>query len=331
MGVIGVGLMGRNHVRNLALHVDNAHLLALADTDASHLHKAAAEFDVPHQFANPQDLVDHPQIDAVLIAAPDSLHAAFAASCMDAGKPVLVEKPLATRSEEAWKIVEAELARGQRLVQVGFMRQYDAAHIAVKDRVEQGSLGNAMVFHNLHASTATGFQRRGVGEVMFNSLIHEFHTARWMMGEEVTQVFAQVLPWPEQQDSARFAVVQLCFQSGALGILAYNDSAEYGYQVDVEVTCETGIVASHTMTGPSVTQRGQTSREVTADWGARFRDAYVTEVRAWVDSVIQGRPTGPTAWDGYRALVMAEACTESAQQGIPVSVPSHAMPSLYQP
>ena len=164
---------------------------------------------------------------------------------------------------------------------------------------------------------------------MFNSLIHEIHTARWMMGEEVTQVFAQALPWPDHTDSVRFATVQLRFQSGALGILAYNDSAEYGYQVEVEVTCETGIVASNSMAVPTVTHRGQERREVTEDWGSRFRAAYLAEVQAWTDSVIQDIPTGPTAWDGCRALVIAEACTESARKGLPISVPYAEVSGLY--
>ena len=329
IGVIGVGLMGGHHVGNLALQVHNAQLLALADADEIRLHEAADKYEVSYRFSNPQDLIDHPQIDAVLIAAPDRWHATLAESCILAGKPVLVEKPLATDSNAALAVVSMELARGKRLVQVGFMRQYDPAHITVKDRVGRGDLGRAMALRNLHASNTPGHTPRSVGEVMFNSLIHECHTARWMMGEEVTQVFAQALPWPAHPGSARFAAVQLCFQSGALGILAYNDSAEYGYQVEVEVTCETGIVASNSMAVPTVTHRGQERREVTEDWGSRFGAAYLAEVQAWTASVIQGIPTGPTAWDGYRALVIAEACAESAEKGLPISVAADEVPELY--
>ena len=329
VGVIGVGLMGGHHVRNLALHVHNAELLALADANEDRLQGAADEYEVPYRFSNPQDLIDHPQIDAILVAAPDRFHSSLAKSSLLAGKPVLVEKPLATDSKAALEVIRMEVAGGKRLVHVGFMRQYDPAHITVKDRVDQGGLGRAMAFRNLHAYNSAGLPPRSVSEVMFNSLIHEFHTARWMMGEEVTQVFAQALPWPDYPGSARFINVQLCFQSGALGILAYNDSAEYGYQVEVEVTCETGIVASNSMAVPIITHLGQERREVTADWGTRFRSAYLAEVQAWTESVIQGTPTGPTAWDGYRSLAIAEACTKSAEKGLPISVAAGEVPELY--
>ncbi len=330
VGVIGVGMMGGHHVRNLVLHVHNAELLALADADQARLQGVADEYGVSHRFTNPQNLIDHPQIDGILIAAPDRFHGALAASCIQAGKPVLVEKPLATDSGAALEVVRMEEASGKRLVQVGFMRQYDPAHITVKNRVDQGDLGRAMAFRNLHASYEPGLPPRAAGEVMFNSLIHEFHTARWMMDEEVTQVFAQALPWPECPGSARFITVQLSFQSGVLGILAYNDSAEYGYQVEVEVTCETGLVASDSKAVPMVTHRGQERRDVTPDWGARFRAAYLAEVQAWTESVIQGTPTGPTAWDGYRALLIAEACTDSVEQECPISIPASDVPNLYQ-
>ena len=160
VGVIGVGMMGGHHVRNLALHVHNAYLLALAEADKERLQWAADEFGVPHRFTDPQDLINHPQIDGILIAAPDRFHAALAASCIQAGKPVLVEKPLATDSGAALEVVRMEEASGRRLVQVGFMRQYDPAQITVKDRVDQGDLGRTMAFRNLHASYSPGLPPR---------------------------------------------------------------------------------------------------------------------------------------------------------------------------
>ena len=83
-------------------------------------------------------------MDAVLIASPDTTHADLTIACIEAGKPVLCEKPLATAVADAERVVRAELAAGRRLVQVGFMRVYDRTHVDVYDMLHKGELGQAV-------------------------------------------------------------------------------------------------------------------------------------------------------------------------------------------
>src|SRR5262249_58842560 len=87
-------------------------------------------------------------IDAVLIASPDATHGALAVACIEAGKPVLCEKPLAPTAAECLKVVAAEVKAGRRLVQVGFMRRFDPSYAAMKAALADGSLGRAVMMHN---------------------------------------------------------------------------------------------------------------------------------------------------------------------------------------
>lgn len=151
-----------------------------------------------------------------------------------------------------------------------------------------------------------------------------------MTGEEVVRVFAQVLPWSGQPGTARYALVQLQFQGGALGLLEYNDSADFGYQVEVRASCVRGEIETAALQGPVITRGGQRGRQVDRDWHSRFQVAYLAEVRTWLEGVRQGCLAGPTAWDGLRAQVIAEACIESARSTQPIGVPVSGMPELYR-
>ncbi len=330
IGVIGIGDMGTHHVENLARHrIPGARLAALMDPDVSRLRQVGAETGVSLLFEESRALTGHPDIDAVLIAAPDHLHAGLVLECLAEGKPVFVEKPLATRTDQAREVVEAEVRHGRRMIQVGFMREYDPAHVAVKQAVDQGKLGARLVFRGVHRS-AHHTASRTVADLMVNSMIHDFHSARWMMEDDVVRVFAQVLPdTPQAPGTARLGLVQLQFRQGALGFLECNSAAGYGYEVDVEITCATGTVVSSTVASPVVKQAFTQSLQVPADWHDRFAVAYRLELSAWVQGLSRGQCTGPSAWDGYMSMLMAEACITSACNDEPVAVPVPARPELY--
>ena len=88
-------------------------------------------------------LIADPHVEAVLIASPDAFHAEQAIACIEAGKPVLCEKPMATSVADGARVLQAEAAAGRRLLQVGFMRVYDRAHADLRDLLARGEIGRA--------------------------------------------------------------------------------------------------------------------------------------------------------------------------------------------
>lgn len=329
VGVIGAGDMGERHVRNLTGEVAGAGVVALMAPGQDHLQSLAQRYGVRHTFNNARDLIDHPEVDALLIAGPDHVHARLSLICIEAGKPVLCEKPLADNAAEAYEVIKAEIAGGKQLVQLGLMREYDPAHIDVKQLVESGELGLPLVFRGTHYNS-TRDRLRTIEDVITNSVVHDIHSARWMMGSEIEEVFAATVPSaPDRPDTARFCLVQLRFRNSALGVIECNAEAGKGYEVDVKLTCEHGSVETSSLQSAIVSRNNNRGQRVEEDWLQRFDRAYVIEVREWIQSLANGTPAGPTAWDGYVSMVVADACIESAHSGQPVRVDIPETPEIY--
>lgn len=329
IGVIGTGGMGERHVCNLTSEVASARVVALADVDQVRMKEVAAFCGATHTFTDGNELINHPDVEAVLIAAPDRFHAALAKACIAAGKPVLCEKPLATTAAEAYKVVEAEIAGGRRLVQLGFMREYDPAHVRVKAIIDSGELGKAVAFRGVHINPPTPDPRQ-VDEVITNSVVHDIHSARWMMGDEISQVYTSYASYgADLPTTAQVVLVQLQYRNGAVGQIECNADSGYGYEVDVKMTGERGSVHTNSLQSALVSRANQRGQWVEEDWLQRFERAYILEAKAWVDSLQKGVASGPSAWDGYVAMIVADACIESAKSGKAVTIEIPETPKIY--
>ena len=320
IGIIGAGGMGGRHALNLTHRVAAARVAVVMDADESRARQVAEACGGASVLTDAHQLIASDEVDAVLIAAPDRFHAELTLACIEAGKPVLCEKPLATSAVEAKKVVDAEAACGRRLVQLGFMREYDPAHRRVKQVCERAELGRLLVFRGVHINRLDG-PVRSLEDVINNSAVHDIHSARWLMGDEIVRVHTSYVPGaPGRPDTARYALIQLQFAGGTLGVIELNADSDYGYEVDVEVTCEKGVVSTNSLGSPIVRRSNGRSQWIEDDWLQRFEEAYLLEARAWVQSLVEGRPAGPSAWDGYVSMVVVDACIESAKRGMPVEV-----------
>ncbi|MFZ1768321.1 MAG: Gfo/Idh/MocA family oxidoreductase, partial [Caldilinea sp.] len=276
------------------------------------------------------DLIRHSDVEAVLIAAPDRFHAALTQACLAVGKPVLCEKPLALSAAEARRIVDAEVAGGRRLVQVGLMREYDPAHLRVKQLLDSGALGKVLAFRGVHINGGA-LSWRTVEDVITNSAVHDLHSARWMMGDEIVRVYASHAPYSaDRPDTARLVLIQLHYRGGAVGHIECNMEAGYGYEVDVKLTGERGSAETSSLQSAVVRRDNQRGQWIEQDWLQRFETAYIHEVREWICSLQVGAPTGPSAWDGYSSMLVADACIASAKSGQPVDVDIPEMAEMYR-
>ncbi|MDE2774805.1 MAG: Gfo/Idh/MocA family oxidoreductase [Chloroflexota bacterium] len=329
VGVIGTGAIGGVHTENLMRRTLGATVVAVMDIDQERANAVAAGCGGARVYADAGELISDPTVDAVLIASTDHTHADFAIACLEAGKPVLCEKPLATTMIDAERVVRAELAVGRRLLQVGFMREYDHAHRDLVDLLQGGAIGAALKFRGVHINPV--FRRKlTIESVITNSLIHDIHSARWIMGDEIRSAYVQWAPAdPARPRSARLADIQVIFESGAIGSLEYNGDSGYGYEVTVEVTGETGRLTTASHPSPALRQSGTLSRAITPNWPERFPQAYVDEVQDWIDAIRRNEATGPSAWDGYMSLVVAQAAIRSAETGKPQPTNAGDKPPMY--
>jgi myo-inositol 2-dehydrogenase/D-chiro-inositol 1-dehydrogenase len=333
VGLIGVGGMGTRHALNLHHYIAAARVAALYDLDVNRAREAAAACGAAEVFDDPLRLIQADDVDAVLIASPDATHADFVLECIRCRKPVLCEKPLATSTAEAVKVVEAECALGRRLVSVGFMRRFDPQHVAVRQAVEAGQIGRTIVFKGVHRNAMIPPYVTG-DAIITNSAGHDIDSARWLLGQEVTEVYVRgVRTRPSfSAETVDLLLMQMLLSGDRLATIEVFVAAEYGYEVSAEIVGERGAAVTTPPGDAVVRSRGTRSVGVPQDWLARFQDAYVAELTQWVRAAQAQQPfAGANAWDGYMSLLVADACIRSLHDGTPIVVPTPVRPGLYEP
>src|SRR5947209_5969719 len=321
VGVIGAGGMGSRHALNLHHYVKDARVAAIYDLDQLRAQQVAAECGSARAFSDPQHLIQDAEVDAVVIASPDPTHAEFVHACLQHHKPVLCEKPLATTAPEALTIIEAEQALGRRLIAVGFMRRFDPQHVAVRQAVTAGDIGRPILFKGVHRNMMIPPHLPGTA-VVTNSAIHDIDSARWLLGQEMTEVYVRGVRTHTSfsDETLDMLLIQMTLSGQCLATAEVSVAVEYGYEVSAEIVGERG--SALTMQPGFALVRSQETRSVAVPKShlARFQEAYIPELTAWVQSIQTAQPfPGATAWDGYMSLLVTDACIQSLQSGTPVA------------
>ncbi len=320
VGLLGVGEMGKRHAENLRRLVPDAHLVALADVDAARVRNAATELEIEHWYDNFEAMLERRDIGAVLIASPDRFHARAIQTAASAKKDIFCEKPLALNPNDAHVALDAVARAGVRL-QIGFMRRYDPAYAAAMKRVEAGEIGEPVVFKSIgrdkDAPPLAVYQSNVNGMLFYNNTIHDFDLARWLMRDEVIEVqaYSTVAIRPEVADYGDLvaSVVNLKYCHGAIGNVESYVQAVYGYDVRTEIVGSKGSIFVGSLQQASVTLlTAQGSSEPVADqFLIRFADAYLAEVRDFVQSILADRAPRVSGEDGLKALEIAVAAEKS--------------------
>lgn len=328
VGVIGAGIMGSDHARTLSKTVKGTIVTAVSDTDPDRAAAVASATGAYRVHSDGDALIADRDVDAVLIASPDPTHEDLVLACLDAGKPVLCEKPLAPSADACLRVIAAETALGRRLVQVGFMRRFDPAYATLREAVASGQFGAPLLLHCVHrnASVPASFD---AGMVVTNSAVHEIDIARWLLQDE----FASVTVFGRASrisDPARYPqLIVLESRSGILVEIEVFVSARYGYDVRAELVCEAGIVDLALQAPVRTRFSGQEASQLADDWRAHFEAAYRIQLQNWVDSIRTGVPVGAGAWDGYVATATAAACLDALQNRATTAIRLAPRPTLY--
>lgn len=319
VGVIGLGVMGAEHLRLLREETAGVRVTAICDADSERAGQLAQGAVV---FADPIALIASDKVEAVVIASPDATHAGLALACLSAGKHALCEKPLATSAADALRVVDAEVALGRRLLQIGYMRRFDPAYVEMKRIADAGGIGSPVLLHNIHRNAAAPEWFTGPMAVT-NSFVHEIDISRWLLGSDLVSAIVHEAP------SGDPLLITMETDKGEIVSTEVFMNAHYGYHVHAQLVGRTGTVQ---MAQPSVTVTNSGlhhGHEWPENWVPRFRDAYRVQMTAWVRSVATGSPAGASAWDGYVATAVAEQVVTALQTGAKAKLFLGARPALY--
>ncbi|WP_108259964.1 Gfo/Idh/MocA family protein [Mangrovicoccus ximenensis] len=330
VGVIGTGMIGRDHTRRLAQVLAGATVTGLYDYSAEAA--AAVQADLAPSatvFATGEELIASPEVDAVLVTSPGFTHEAYVLEAIAAGKPCFCEKPLATTAEGARRIVEAETAHGTRLVQVGFMRRYDVGYRMLKEVVDS-RIGQPLMVHAAHRNPSVP-EQYVTPMAIHDTLIHEIDVFRWLLDDDY--VSAQVIfPRATSASHAALKDPQIILLETAKGIRIDVEvfvNCKYGYDIQCQVVGEEGL--ANLPEPMSITMRKDASLQnpILTDWKDRFVASYDVELQDWIAAALAGTASGPSAWDGYAAAVTSDACVEAQEADGIVKIDLPARPALY--
>jgi myo-inositol 2-dehydrogenase / D-chiro-inositol 1-dehydrogenase len=332
IGVIGTGMIGQDHIRRLTHVLAGAQVVAVSDVDGDRAREIAAG--IPggaRVHPTGQEVVSDGDVDAVVVTSWGGSHEEYVLAALAARKPVFCEKPLADTVDACGRILDAEVALGRRLVQVGFMRRYDPAYRAMKAVVDSGSIGAPLIMHCAHRNPSVP-PTYTKDMAIVDTAVHEVDIVRWLFGEEI--VATQVLVPRKSAHGGDLQDPLVFIMQTASGSIIDDEisvNIRYGYDIRGEIVGEEGTVALAD-TGPVVVRRaGQAAGAVPADWRERFIRAYDIELQEWVDTVAAGeQPTGPTSWDGYAAQAVCDAGLTALRTSARAEVQLRPKPDLYK-
>ncbi|MBC7109156.1 MAG: inositol 2-dehydrogenase [Methanomassiliicoccales archaeon] len=322
IGLIGAGRIGRLHASNLVGELKNTKLVAVADVFKEAAINLARELNIPKITGDYHELLYDSEIEAVLVCTSTHTHAEIIQAAAAAGKHIFCEKPLALDLSEIDTILAAVKKAGV-ILQVGFHRRFDPHFRRLRELLSQGVIGKPWLLKITSYDPAPPpiSYVRVSGGIFLDMTIHDFDMARFLLGE-VEEVYAtgSVLVDPEigAAGDVDTAVVILRFKSGALGVITNCRKAVYGHDQRIEILGEKGALFAENPRPHATylaTEQGYTSAPLHYFFMERYREAYIEEMRAFIEAVREGKSPPVTGWDGKVAVVMGYAAKRSLTEG----------------
>jgi len=330
VGVIGTGMIGQDHIRRFTHVLSGAEVVAVNDANLDAAKEAAQGLPSARVHSTGQELIADPDVDAVVVASWGPTHEEFVRASIAADKPVFCEKPLATTTEACRRIIDAEVAAGRRLVQVGFMRRYDASYRALKEVIDAGTIGAPLMYYSGHRNPDVP-DHYTKDMAIVDTAVHDFDVVRWLLGEELVAIRVQAAKRNRHGGDLQDPLLMILeTTAGVLVSVETSVNIRYGYDIRGEVVGEDGTAALADLSPVVVRHGGSVSGRIPGDWRERFIAAYDTEFQEWIDALASGAgATGPSSWDGYAATAVCEAGVEALYSGERVAVELGAKPELY--
>jgi len=324
IGIAGVGRMGRHHAENLAQRVQGAQLIAACSPVAEELAWARDTLGVAAGFAEYSAMLAHPELDAVFLATPTTLHADQIIAALEAGKHVFSEKPLALNLPDCLRVEAVAAKHPRQKAMIGYVRRFDPSYRDAFDKIRAGAIGRPFRARSQTAdqNDASGFFVRYAGAsggILLDMSVHDIDTVRWLLGaKSAARVFATgtiaVHEGLREVGDVDNAVATIEFTGGEIATIYASRTMAHGHETLTEVVGTTGrlIVGQNPRINRVEISDGHGVRnECTPTFYERFAEAFLLEAQAFVDVVRGDLPPPLTLADATEATRIGIAVTES--------------------
>ena len=328
IGLVGAGRIGNVHAQSVTYHIPEAEIVMVTDVYEPAARKLAEKFCIPACSTNYIDIVNNPEIDAVLVCSPTTTHAEIAIAAMKAGKHVFCEKPVDLTVEKIRKTAEVAEETGVKL-QIGFNRRFDHNHGKVRKLVKEGVIGNVEIIKitSRDPEPPSPEYAASSGGLFIDMMIHDFDMAMFLAGCDVKEVYASGTSLVDKRigeaGDVDTAIVTLIFENGALGVIDNSRRAAYGYDQRVEVFGSLGMAAGENDTDSTVKVSGAAG--VVGDkpqyfFLERYMASFVEEMRQFISAVVNDTEVPVGIHAGLMSVVLAKAAKKSLDEHRPVKI-----------
>jgi len=326
VGVIGLGRMGLIHSQSLIKHINKAKLVACSDIDIERASKCAKEWGISKVTSDPLEVLADPDVDAVVISTPTSTHAELIYQAAVHGKHVFCEKPLATTLNEVNNILKI-VAQSEIKLMVGFQRRFDPNFQYAYETIKSERVGKIWLLRITSRDPVPPPLEyiQTSGGLFLDMTIHDFDMARFLVGDEVEEIYAYgsvlVNPQISEVGDVDTAVCVMLFKNGVIGVIDNSRRAVYGYDQRVEVLGSKGMLSvgnPHLHYVTLWTHEGYHGARLMEFFTDRYMEAYVRELESFVEAILAGRDPPISALDCKIAMAMAYAAQKSLLERRPV-------------
>jgi predicted dehydrogenase len=320
-GILGFGLHAVRRLMPGFAIAKKCRVSALSRRDLKRAQTSAAEYKVPLAFDSAEALCRSPEVDAVLVTTPNSLHLQDVLLALECGKPVLCEKPMGMNADECRRMVEAARKAGV-LLGVAQVFRFEDSTARLREKIAAGQIGKPILARSEfsypgrnHARTwLTDASVAGGGPVA-DVGVHCIDALRYVLDDEVVSVAAQGLTDGDSGQVEAAAVLSLKFVRGTLAAVMVSTRAEY--RTPLEIVGETGVLRADdalNVERPINLQLRRNSNVVESELVSNHH-AYARQVDMFADAIENGTEFPVPGEEGWQNQVVLDAAYRSMKTG----------------
>lgn len=327
VGIIGAGRIGQVHAKSITYHIPQAKIVAVSDIYYEGAEKVAESLGIPNAYEAYHEILNNPEIDAVLICSSTDTHADIAVEAAEAGKHIFCEKPVDLTVAKIKKVITAVEKAGVKL-QIGFNRRYDHNFAEIKRLANDGKLGKLQTIKitSRDPEPPSIDYVKVSGGIFLDMTVHDFDMARFI-GGEVEEVYANAAVTVDEAigeaGDVDTALIALKFKNGAIGVIDNCRKACYGYDQRLEVfgTGGQASAANDTPTNVSyINENGNMTDKPLYFFLERYMQSFTDEMTEFINAVQNDELTKTTVNDGLEALRLGLAAKLSVKEHRPVKL-----------
>jgi len=327
VGIIGMGRIGKIHLANLNTKIKDVEVVTVVNPSKKG-QEFASKFGVKNVSDDISIILNNTEIDAVLICSPSDTHAEYALQLAEAGKAIFCEKPIDMSLEKAKEVV-ARLKENKVPMMVAFNRRFDPDFAKVKSEVVNGKIGNIQSLHIISRDPAPPPIEyiKQSGGLFKDMTIHDLDMARFIMGCDVTEVFAtgscMVDPAIGEVGDIDTATLLLRFENGATAVIENSRKSVYGYDQRLEVFGSKGMlqIKNPLMTNVAGSDVKGSHSDVNLNFFIdRYEASYLNEIHSFIEALTNNKKMPVDGEDGIKSIVLADAAYVSLRENRPVKL-----------